>query len=743
MLSKIQNILIPSFLKRLDFWLMTHKPYIWRTRGHFVVFYCLIAALLLYIGGTQYPQNFADFYDMDVLKSNGLVATFTYFLGFTSIGIFMWWWHSIQKFGYKRTNIVHFLTEIGIYTLGVCAISVFVFGFEKGFTYRQAFQLEKNSREDSVWVVQNYFFQYGYLPHFQPNKEANLTAYFKEGETLSQKMAYRESVVANLIDDETDPHDKYKYSRAQGSTDAFSLSHWEYPKNEKLYARPPQYKTPADYVNKILTNDTFWKEEEKRLKFKEDYNASREFFTDMTPAEITNMIDDVYPKYFRRINYFGHTQAESRNLVKEWMDKRLFLESLSEQEIALYKQYLSWLKTTYALYAPQPIIAFEKNAGQGFCNKRNSDVDYKITNERFINSFYIGSYEYFDENKGELAGEKLLHFLEKLDLESFNYYVKYLQGSGFQDEVKANKKNPQYKPSCQNYFKQYTPKSSVDSLYHYDFFNSNDITEQTWLNIIAAEYAQYVAHKYSEKDYQRLKNMMQVNSFENVTLKSKNTTIQQLFQLHQVENYSHAISEMKSSRNDYATKKQLTFSFFALTYCFLFAIFFYIITLSSGVQFWVSAFISGFFAGLLVFMRDAMPRFGRYTSYPQFNDYQYSPTPSIAIYNVWNQFLMILFGILLLVLALVLLFKKAQMSRAHIWFNIMIASSLMGLLGAVVYWQEVVEIKLRTEHDFKEYYSMPFDEKIRLCTLIFICAIGIYLFLTWLFKRHLTFPKKR
>jgi hypothetical protein len=739
MLSKIQNILVPTFLKRLDFWLMTHKPHIWRTRGQIVVFYCLIAAVLLYIGGKMFPQNFADFHDTDALKSNGLVSTVTYFLGFTSVGIAMWWWHGIQKFDYKRTNIVHFLTEIGIYTLGIASISLFVFSFEKGFTYHQAFQLEKNSREDSVWVVQNYSFQYGYLPHFQPNKETNFAAYFKQGEALSQKMAYRESVVVNLIEDETNPHNKYKYSRAQGNTDAFSLSHWEYPKNVKLYARPPQYKMPADYVNKILTNDTFWKEEEKRLKFKEDYNASREFFTDMTQSEINNMIDEVYPKYFRRINYFGQTQIISRALVKQWMDKRLFLESLSDQEILLYKEYLSWLKNTYTLYAPQPIMAFEKNAGQGFCNKRNSAGTFEISNERFLKSFYIGSDEYFDDNKGELAGEKLLHFFEKLDLESFNYYVKYLENSGYQEGIKANKKNLQYEPSCQNYFKQYTPKSSVDSLYHYDFYHSNEITEHTWLNVIADEYAQYVAHKYSEKDYQRLKNMMQVNSFEDVTQKSKNKTIQQLFQLHQVEDYNVALSEMQNHRNTYETKKQLTFSFFALTYCFLLAIFFYITTLSSGVQFWVSAFVSGFFMSLLVFIRDALPR---YNVYPSLNRYTADIDTPINIY-IWDNFIIFLFSVSLIVLALILLFKKAQILRAHIWFNVIIGISLFGLYAIVIFWQEKVEIKMRHEMDRQEYFSMSWDERIRLCTLIFICAIGIYFFLTWLFKRHLTFPKKK
>ena len=754
MLLKIQNYLIPSFLKRLDFWLMTHKPHIWRTRGHFVIFYSLLAAVVMYIGGRLYPQVFADFFNKDNNVNNAhvndnLVFYLTCFIGFVSVGIMMWWWQSIQKFGYRRTNIGHFLIEIGIYTLGLFTISMFILGFDKGFSYRQAFELEKNSREDSLWVVQNNFFQYGYMPHFQPNKEYNFKAYFKEGEELSQKMALRESVVVNLnFDDDEEQYRYNKYNKAQGSTDAFSLSHWEYPKNQKLYVRPPQYKTPADYVNKILTNDTFWKQEEKRLKFKEDDNVSREFLTDMTQADINNLIDEVYPKYFKRINYFGQTQWLSRALVKQWVEKRMFLESLSDQEILIYKEYLAWLKGNFALYAPQPIISFEKNAAQGFFNKRSINVGDNFVKEKeaLFMSIYIGSDEYFDENKGELAGEKLLNVFEKLDLESLKYYLQYLQNEGYQEGIKANKKNPQYAPSCKNYFTQFAPKSIVDSLYHYDYYLSNIVTEKTWLNIIADEYAQYVANKYSEKDYQRLKDMMQLNGFEDVAAKSKNNTIQKISQLHQVDDYSSAINQMLNCRKTYLTYQKITFSFFTLAICFLFAIMFYITTLSTGLQFWVSAFIGGFFIGLLVFLQQILTRYGGYKDY---SNYAIYPNNNNSLNSLlfsdnaaWNKFLMIFFGGMVLILGIILIFKKVKMLRANIWFNVIIGSSLFGLYAAIFYWEHKVEITMREEHN-KEYYSMSIDERIRLITLILLVAIGIYLILTWLFKRHLTLSKKK
>jgi hypothetical protein len=753
MLSKIQDFLIPNFLKRLDFWLMTHKPHVWRTRGHFVLFYCLIAALIMYICGKFYPQNFADFYDSDYIRNNSLVGYLIFFLCFTSVGITLWWWHSIQKFGYKRTNVLHFLIEVGIYTLGLFSISLFVFGFSKGFHYRQAFQLEKNSREDSIWVVKNDFFQYGYMPHFYPNKEVNFKEYFKQGEALSQKMKFREGIVYNILKaEDTTSNDiilneeftrDYDYKRrVETPSDAFSYSHWEYPKNEKIYSRPPQYKQPADYVNKILSNDTFWKQEEKRLKFKEYDNASREILTDMTYDEISNLVDEVYPKYFHRINYFNQTQTTSRSLLEIWILKRQFLESLSNQEIKLYKEYLTWLKGNFALYAPQPILNFEKNAARGFYLKRNS-TGYTVKGKEDYFEILNGEcYEYFDDDKGELAGEKLLKLLEKLDVESFKKYLKYLNDSNYYEKLLENKKNPFYPSLCKNYYKNYTPKTQIDSLYHYDYYQDNAINELTWLNIIQQEYAHYVADKYSENDYNRLRNMLHINSFEDVYVESKNTTIQRLLQLHQVDDYTSAIRAMNASRYEYKNQTLMTFSYFALIYCVLFAIVFYIMTLSNGLQFGVSAFISGFFVAFLLFIQRVNPSnyFSEgHTAYPPLITDSYQSYP---VGELWNKQIMILFCILLMIMAIVMLFRKTQLSKAHIIFNIIMFSTLFGLVSVLEYWANMVEIRIRYEQ-LKGYYSMPMEERVRIYSLVLICAIGIYLFMAWLFKRHLTYPKKK
>lgn len=742
MFSKIQAFFIPSFLKRLDFWLMTHKPHIWRTKGHFVVFYSLLAAVLLYFGGRMYPQNFADFFDGDAFKNNGLVNYLTQFLAFTGLGIVMWWWYSIQKFGYRRTNSLHFISEIGIYTLGMFSISVFVLSFEKGFTYRQAYELQQTSREDSTWLANNAYFYYGYMPHFQANKEADLKQYFKEGELLTQKMYSRDMVVSNILKNDFSLENSY----ATGSPDGFSLSLWEYPSNTQAHARPPQYKTPADYVNKILSNDTFWKLEEKRQKFKEDDNVSREYLTNMTTADITNLIDEVYPKYFHRVNYWSDNQNVMRMLLRLSINKKQFLESLSPQEIKDYTTYLAWLKNNFALYAPQPIITFEQNAGKGFTDTRYTKGNFIQGKDSLLANAYFPCDNYFDEDKAELAGEKLLHFFENLDVESFKLYVNYLQNESYGD-LKQNKKNPTFKQSCQNYFDRHTPLSSQDSLYFYDYYWDKNISEYMWLSIISDEYARFATEKYTEADYQRLRNMLHSNSFTDVYKDAKNPTIQKLLQFHQVEDYNAACDQMTQKRRDYVDKSAFTFSLFAVLYCLFFAIVFYITTQSNGLQFWISAFASGFLVSFLsvaqkfitsnvVNYRDypppAPPPYGGYSQ--NYNNF-YTSLP-------WDEYLMYFFGTLLLITFIVLIVRKTQFPKAQIVFNVLIFSSLFGLSSAVSYWSNQIEIKKRAVNP-NDYQTTTLDETIRLYVVILVVAIVLYAFLAWLYKRHLTYPKKK
>ena len=100
------------------------------------------------------------------------------------------------------------------------------------------------------------------------------------------------------------------------------------------------------------------------------------------------------------------------------------------------------------------------------------------------------------------------------------------------------------------------------------------------------------------------------------------------------------------------------------------------------------------------------------------------------------------FGALLFALFLALIIKKVQLHRAHIWVNTLFFSSFVGILGTLEYWTSRVVIKMQ-EAEGVNYSGMTLDEKIRLYTFIMLAVIAIYLLIAWLFKRHLTFPKKK
>ncbi len=193
MLPKIQNSLVPSFLKRLDFWLLTHKPHIWRTKGHFVLFYGIIAALFFFIMGLIYPFTLFQLQER-FSHSTNVEFAFTVMSFFLVLGSVFLWWFSIQKYAYKRTNTKHFLMEIGIYALSIFTLWSVFWAFSFGFDYKKSFLLEKNALEDKEWFSKHRFSKFGYMPHVDPNKLLDLNKYFENGEKLIALQWQREEI---------------------------------------------------------------------------------------------------------------------------------------------------------------------------------------------------------------------------------------------------------------------------------------------------------------------------------------------------------------------------------------------------------------------------------------------------------------------------------------------------------------------------------------------------------------------
>ena len=243
MLSKIQDRLIPSFLKRLDFWLMTHKPHIWRTKGHFVAFYAAIVSAVFFVVGLIWPYTLFNLQELrgqasDILFPFGVMSFFLV-LG----GIFLWWF-SIQKYAYRRTNIQYFLTEVGIYALSIFALWTVFLAFTLGFEYKRCFMLEKNAQSDKDWFNSQHFSDFGYMPHVDPNKLTNLSPYFANGEkliALQQKRAVDAFKFKQNLD-------KKRYVFADDDIGSnLRNPNWELQTIYNQTVIPPQYKQPSAF----------------------------------------------------------------------------------------------------------------------------------------------------------------------------------------------------------------------------------------------------------------------------------------------------------------------------------------------------------------------------------------------------------------------------------------------------------------------------------------------------------------
>ena len=149
-------------------------------------------------------------------------------------------------------------------------------------------------------------------------------------------------------------------------------------------------------------------------------------------------------------------------------------------------------------------------------------------------------------------------------------------------------------------------------------------------------------------------------------------------------------------------------------------------TLSNSVQFWVSVFVSGFILGFIVFLDRVFPRYngGSFFGGSSFTESS-----------------MYLFCFSLLGLVIALMLKKVQLSRAHIWVNVVLFCSPLGIVSAFEYWTQRATLQMRVTNS--DYNSLPLDEKIQVYSLVMLGFIAFYLLIAWLFKRHLTFPKKK
>lgn len=162
--KKIKPWLVPPFLQKLDGYLLDHYPDVWRTRGHYVLFYSLSAILLLFLAGFVWPQKMTDWV-VDPIDPIRLNTEWPYFApSFLLVFLAGLFWIRNQ---YQLKNEASDWKET-LRILLVYALCFFMMlggvtvALRMGTIVRAAWGLM--DQEDIDYLEENDFFVYGFVP---------------------------------------------------------------------------------------------------------------------------------------------------------------------------------------------------------------------------------------------------------------------------------------------------------------------------------------------------------------------------------------------------------------------------------------------------------------------------------------------------------------------------------------------------------------------------------------------------
>ncbi len=176
--------LVPGFMRRLDRFLLENYPVVWRTRGHYVLFYSFLLIPVLFALGFAYSVSVANltvdpynhiifFYDP---YNKGMLVLF-------SIGLLYWAYTQYQT-GFSSTRLKDIFLTLGIYSVGIFAmLAITTPMFRLGTILRTAYFFI-DEKDLNNWARQD-FYRYGFVFNdsdsfnIPPNK---LTTYFQERE---------------------------------------------------------------------------------------------------------------------------------------------------------------------------------------------------------------------------------------------------------------------------------------------------------------------------------------------------------------------------------------------------------------------------------------------------------------------------------------------------------------------------------------------------------------------------------
>ncbi len=506
-----------------------------------------------------------------------------------------------------------------------------------------------------------------------------------------------------------------------------------------------QYNQPSDYFNKLIGDDEFRKtvlEEYNRgvgrVSFVTDEYGEREskgygaeylfdkIISNLDYNQIVELTENTYPRYFHHVNVTSKSSDLLSKQVEDWTSQRAFLESLDTKETAAYKSYVAYLSNYYKpfdeertytkafQFAPFKVyynnLSYPEKDSLGFSEDNYLSIDN--------NTPTIGN-----SDKNAIASEKLKKLLPVFDKDTKKKYAQWLA----EYHTTQYLYNPGYKKlSVSQVENTYATlnATSLDSLMLYDYYYLGLKNNESYRAFFTYAYTDYVLKKYTAQDFDRLHNLLTVNGFPNNTPQYKTSKLQKIALLFDSDKYSESIIQLESTRKSLEERQAYTWSLFSLLYCLLGAIVFYVITLSTGIQFWISVFISGLFWVLILFLSQLFRS--------SYNGHNHNSN-SLPFY------FMMIHATLFVVLILFLSKSKHLWQRAHIIVNTVLISGIGSVIAAIEYWTT----HINNLYYLDTRYSMDTVDRIRIMSNVLLVAILVYAFIAWFFKRHLTYPKTR
>lgn len=201
-MKHISKWLIPGFLRRFDDYLLENYPVIWRTRGHFVLFYSIISIILLFIGGFFYPVSLTDptvdpvqpiYIGIDSIP----FSLIPLIIGV--IGVLYWAYLQYWLFQQDPAPAKVFLT-LAIYAVGLFTILALIpISFRMGTIVSTAYFLM--DEKDIQHLEENDFFLYGMILLDSDDYQEQADTFFQRRAAIFKRVKqFEDTLLQNRYD---------------------------------------------------------------------------------------------------------------------------------------------------------------------------------------------------------------------------------------------------------------------------------------------------------------------------------------------------------------------------------------------------------------------------------------------------------------------------------------------------------------------------------------------------------------